>query len=304
MPALLEFGDFVGGSAFWIVLEGQSMIRLAHALMRATTLPVHVQVMDPPKWWLHAHFVDAETSDEILVKFDGVLRGARSLGAASWNMAEIYGERYGVSAIPIVGSLPASLALPPALAADRSTVLRIGFAGQFYAAAEWGTLLSALDLLNWAVDGLQIELDVYANSMPELLPQHARRIYLHGWQENQALVPKLALCDVLYCPYWFDEIHREDAELCFASKIAAYLASGRPVLFHGPDYSSPSKFLSIWDAAWICNSPRAEDLAQNIRRLLSDPALYDALARKGRNAFDKNLTHGQLGIALCDFLQV
>ena len=304
LPELLKFSEAAGCTAFWVLLEGQSMIRLAHALMRASPHPLHVQVTDPPGWWLKAHAVDPEFTREILRKFDEVLHGARSLAAASWNMADRYRERYGVNAVPIVGSLPASVALAPASAVNSSGRFRIGLAGQLYAMREWETLLSALDLLDWRMGASEIELHVYTRDAVQLSSKYAKRINLHRWQDNQLLVQTLAGCDLLYCPYWFDETHREDAELCFPSKIATYLASGRPVLFHGPAYSSPSQFLADWDAALICNSPNAHDLASMICGLLSDQTRYAQMASNGRRAFDKNLTHEQLAKWLCEFLQV
>ena len=280
------------------------MIRLAHALMGATQDPVHVQVTDPPRRWLREHSVDPESSREVLSKFDDVLRGARSLAAASWSMVDAYQERYGVTAVPVVGSLPASMARPPALCANDASTFKIGFAGQVYAPKEWESLQDAMDSLHWQVNGAEIEIHVHANQMPEVRQQYADRVHAHGWLDTEALVDKLSTYDILYCPYWFDEIHREDAELCFPSKIATYLAAGRPILFHGPAYSSPSRFLEKWNAAFICNDPDPHGLAATLRRALSDRALYARISRQGRQVFDSNLTQEHLAKAVCRFLQV
>jgi len=304
LPRLLEFAESFGCSAFWVLLEGQSMIRLAHALIGTTRHPVHVQVTDPPKWWLREHAVDPESTSEVLSKFDGVLRSASSLAAASWAMADVYHERYGVTAVPVVGSLPASMARPAVSCTNDASTLKIGFAGQFYAPKEWQSLQDALDILGWQVDAKKITINVHANRAPEIPLQYADRIHVHGWLDTETLIDRLSACDVLYCPYWFDEVHREDAELCFPSKIATYFAAGRPVLFHGPAYSSPSRFLEKWDAAFICNDPRPDQLAATLRRVFSDHALYARISRQGRRAFDRNLTQEQLAKAVCGFLQV
>jgi glycosyltransferase involved in cell wall biosynthesis len=304
LPRLLEFAESFGCSAFWVLLEGQSMIRLAHALMGATQHPVHVQVTDPPKWWLREHAVDPESTGEVLSKFDGVLRGASSLAAASWSMADVYHQRYGVTSVPVVGSLPASMARPAASCTNDASTLKIGFAGQFYAPKEWESLQDALDILRWQVNGVEIEIHVHASQMPAARRQYADRVHVHGWLDTESLTDRLSTYDVLYCPYWFDEIHREDAELCFPSKIATYLASGRPILFHGPAYSSPSRFLKEWDAAFICNDPKPDRLAGALRRVFSDRALYARISSQGRHAFDRNLTQEHLAKAVCGFLQV
>ena len=44
----LRFATEVGATDIWIVLEGQTLIRLAHMLVTQSGLPIHVQVMDPP----------------------------------------------------------------------------------------------------------------------------------------------------------------------------------------------------------------------------------------------------------------
>jgi glycosyltransferase involved in cell wall biosynthesis len=303
LPRLLKFAESSGCSAFWVLLEGQSMIRLAHALLGATQHAVHVQVTDPPKWWLREHSVDPESTREILGKFDGVLRRARSLAAASWSMMDAYQGRYGVTAVPVVGSLPASMARPPAQCANAST-LKIGFAGQIYAPEEWESLQDAIDALQWQVNGVEIEIHVHASQIPKVRRDFADRIQVHGWLDTEPLIEKLSTYDILYCPYWFDEIHREDAELCFPSKIATYLAAGRPILFHGPAYSSPSRFLEKWEAAFICNDPHPSALAATLRCVFSDHALYARISRQGRHAFDHNLTQEHMAASVCRFLQV
>jgi glycosyltransferase involved in cell wall biosynthesis len=304
LPRLLEFAESFGCSAFWVLMEGQNMIRLAHALLGATQRPVHVQVTDPPKWGLREHMVDSESSDEILGKFDDVLRNARSVAAASWSMADAYHRRYGVTAVPVVGSLPAAMARPPALCVNDGSTFKIGFAGQFYAPKEWESLLNAIDVLRRQANGVEIELHVHANQMPDIRRRFSGGINVHGWLDTDTLVEKLSTYDVLYCPYWFDEIHREDAELCFPSKIATYFAAGRPILFHGPAYSSPSRFLEKWNAAFICNDPGPAGLANILGRAISDRALYARISRQGRYAFDHNLTQEHLAASVCRFLQV
>jgi glycosyltransferase involved in cell wall biosynthesis len=305
LPRLLERAESSGCTAFWVLLEGQSMIRLAHGLLGATQHPVYVQVTDPPRWWLREHSVDPESTREVLDKFDDVLRRARSLAAASWAMMDTYQERYGISkAVPVVGSLPAIMARPPALWVNDASVIKIGFAGQIYAPKEWESLQYAIELLQCKINGVEIEIHVHASQIPEVRPHFVDRIQVHGWLDTEPLVERLSTYDVLYCPYWFDEIHREDAELCFPSKIAAYLAAGRPILFHGPAYASPSKFLQKWEAAFICNDPQPCALAATLQSVFSDRSLYARVACQGKRAFDHNLTQEHLAASVCRFLQV
>ena len=301
LPALLDFAKLCRPSAFWIVVEGQSIIRLAHALIKHTDLPVHIQVMDPPQGWLRAHGLDDQTTSEVLKKFDFVLRHARSCAAASWAMAERYASQYGIRSVPVVPSLPAKVARPPRLLAT-SNELRIGFAGQIYAEKEWSELLAALELLKWQIGGRAVVIDAFVPKAREVEARHRSRIRFRPWGETEQLAPILAECDVLYCPYRFDESWREDAELCFPSKLATYLACGVPVLFHGPAYSSPAHFLSRWEAGFICTQPDADALSAALIKIFSDAQEYHRIATNGSRAFHACLTADSLTSSVHRFL--
>jgi hypothetical protein len=301
LPAVLRRASRSGASAFWVVLEGQTMIRLAYALMAATPLPVYVQIWDPPASWLRAHGVDPVSTAEVLGQFGDVLRRAAACAASSWAMAAAYRERHGVRAVPVVPSLPASIVRRAARGPTDSSVFRIGFAGQLYARREWQTLLTCLDSLQWCIGDRKIEIHAFAQQVPEM-STHARHVRLYPWQATAELITALSRCDLQYCAYWFDETFREDAELCFPSKLSTYLATGRPVLFHGPAYASPSRCLTRWNAAFICNSPGPVELATVLRTAVTDPPRYAATAENGRRAFDRYLTYDHLARSLREFL--
>ena len=93
----------------------------------------------------------------------------------------------------------------------------------------------------------------------------------------------------LYCPYWFDEIHREDAELCFPSKIATYLASVDPYSSMGRLIPRHSRFREMESGVYLQRSGAAGSQA-TLSRVFSDGALYAHISRSGRQAFDQNLT--------------
>jgi glycosyltransferase involved in cell wall biosynthesis len=280
------------------------MIRLAHALLGSTQLPVHVQVMDPPASWLRAKGVDAESTREVHDKFAAVMGRARSCAAGSWAMAERYCDQFGIRCVPVLPSLPASLARPAAQRLGEVGAIRIGFAGQIYARQEWDTLLTCLDSLQWRMGEREIELHAFPHQKPEVLDRHTNRIHFHPWLPTSDLIDALSACDLTYCAYWFDEGFREDAELCFPAKISTYLAAGRPILFHGPAYASPSRFLAEWKAGFVCNSPGPVELAAVLRRSLTDRPLYATAARNGRLAFNQCLTRDQLAHSVREFLDL
>lgn len=291
---IVEFAAGLDDPALWVVLEGQTLIRVAYELLQETDLPMIVQVMDPPEWWLRAHNVDQRSQGEVLSKFRAVLRGADGLAATSWAMAAHYGERFGVPAAAVVPSLPTHAAQPACDAIRKNGAFVIGFAGQIYASEEWRSLVGALDEVGWRLAGREVRIQAHVaeTSLPAAIG--GQRVALKPWAPQEDLVRELAQCDLLYCPYWFDPNFEIECRLCFPSKLTSYLATGRPVLFHGPAYASPGAFLAQADAGFMCNSLEAEAVRAVIAEAINDPARYAAVARNGRAAFDQSLTMERL----------
>jgi glycosyltransferase involved in cell wall biosynthesis len=301
LPALLAKAREWRIEQFWVLLEGQTMIRLARELMRATQLPVRVQVMDPPTTWLRAHGVDKQSTGEVFNQFDEVLHCAASCAAASWGMQAAYEGRYGVHCVPVVPALLDGLARPPAELSCYGAV-RIGFAGQIYARKEWDALQEAIAALRGHIYGRKIIIEAFARPIQGVIFEDTESLRFHPWTTQPDLILKLAECDLLYCPYGFDEDFCEDATLCFPSKLTTYLAAGRPALFYGPEYSSPAKFLSQHNAGFLCLQPNNRLLADSIASALSDPDRYRSVAANGRSAFDKYLSRTALTASVRRFL--
>jgi GT2 family glycosyltransferase len=302
LPSLLKFAAAVSCDAFWMILEGQSMIRLAHRLMNVTSLPIHVQVMDPPGRWLRVHNVDVMSSGEVARKFTEVLARADSCATASWAMADRYKKAFNARCTPIVPSVPEEWARPPATSSLNGPTIRIGFAGQVYARAEWDTLLLALSKSGWKIAGRPVEILAHAQYVQMLDQSPDDHVKYYPWIDTKDLIGTLSEMDLLYCPYWFSAQEREDAELCFPSKLTTYLATGRPVIFHGPPYSAPYKFLSRWNAAFLCRGPKPKHIREAIQQAVSDPSRYVTTARNGSRAFHANLTRTGLRRSLESFL--
>jgi glycosyltransferase involved in cell wall biosynthesis len=298
---VLAFCDDVEATQIWIVLEGQTLIRLAHALVEAGRYRVRVQVMDPPGWQLRAAKVDPDTVGEILDLFDDVVSRAAACATASWNMASIYRQRYGVATTPVVPALAASLACPPGRLTSSPT-LKVGFAGQPYARDEVNALLVALAMLQKERPFDRVTLHTFSKWPIEPPADLRVQIVPHAWTSQDKLIPALSTMDLLYCPYWFDPTYREETLLCFPSKITSYLAAGRPVLFHGRHDASPALFLRSGGAGFFCFRPDADSLCHAIRMAMSDSDMYSEKARNGHLLFQRYLTEEQLADSIRAFL--
>ena len=284
------FAENTGAQTIWCTLEGQTMIRLALALQKSLPLPMVAQVWDPPGWWLRDNNVDKFSRKKVLSDFTRVLSNSRTtLAAASWAMAEQYSNDYGCTAIPVIPGLPKDWAYKPSTVLNDSTTLTIGFAGQLYSSEEWNCLMQALEGIGWMIDGRHVEVRALGRIFG-INAHGERNIRFYGWRSQQETIEILSGCDVLYCPYWFSPKFEEESRLSFPSKLTSYLASGRPVLFHGPTYASPSRFLQEQQAALQCNSLNKKAIIESLQKLVRDSKLYERLTSNGNAAFHAHLT--------------
>jgi len=298
---LLQFARKHEATDLWFVLEGQSLIRLAHSLLDVPDRPnLRVQVMDPPEWWLRAHNVDAESCNEVLDKFSATMRAAESRAAASWGMAVRYEELYGLPATPLIPSIESSALRVPARSPEPNS-LRVGFAGQVYAPDEFMALVEAMRRIKREEPERRVELHAFCQGLP-FVPAADDVVIPRGWLGQSELIEALTEMDFLYCPYWFSEDMRETTLLSFPSKLVTYLAAGRPVVFHGRTDASPARFLIEGGGGYFCFREGADAVARTLKRALVQPDLYAQTAKNGRELALKHLTYESLGFAFRQFM--
>jgi hypothetical protein len=298
-PQLLDFAKRFRIKSFWVLLEGQNMIRLAHELINHTDLPVFVQVMDPPRIWFTTHGVDEETERELFEQYGAVLRTARCCATASWAMAAEYTAEFGVPCVPVLPCLPGWLAKPRHTAPGGRQVFRVGIAGQLYALEEWKRLLRVLSSCDWTIGGCRMEVHAFTTHALSAEGLKEGHVIRRAWiPETHDLIDALSELDLLYMPYRFDEENRDEARLCFPSKLVTYFAAGRPVLVHGPDYSSPLRFVEEHDAGLCCADPSDGALLETLTAAVCDSERAEQAARNGRRVFDEYFTYRTLGSSL------
>lgn len=283
------FGRNFGADAVWCVVQGQTMIRLANKVAELMNVPLLTQVWDPPTWWLRANKVDSWSQKLILADFASAMRKSERFAAASWAMAEKYQDLYGCSSVPVIPSLDAILAKPPAEKINSDDELTIGMAGQLYSVSEWENLLLTLQHSNWKVGKRSVKVKVLGRAL-SLNSNTAMNVEFLGWRSQAESIEILSQLDVLYCPYWFDPVFKEEASLSFPSKLTTYLAAGRPVFFHGPEYASPARFLKQHNAGALCHDLARTTIYNNLEQLASDVDFYKSLAINGSRAFHEHLT--------------
>ncbi len=284
----VSFGREQKVDRVWAVLQGQTTIRMAQAVAQRLGVPLHTHVWDPFSWWAKANCIDGATTRRIQAMFDDAIRNSRSVATASEPMAELFRQRFNVPAVPVIASHSISMAQTPDLCVQPNDPVVIGMAGQFYAAGEWLQLLHAMKASSWTIAGRPVRIVVMGPQRPPgAIDEHVSFL---GWKSQPDAAFILSLCDILYCPYPFDEGMKEVSQYSFPSKLVLYLAAGRPILFHGPDYSSPAHYIRSRQCGVVASRLVATAAYNELERLISNPTAYRAMAENAQAAFLKDFT--------------
>jgi glycosyltransferase involved in cell wall biosynthesis len=206
-------------------------------------------------------------------------------------MADCYQKAYGVRAVSFIPCLKKEFAYPPAEKIHSNSELVFVMAGQLYAIDEWNAFIDALELLRWEIYGKAVSIILLGSHAYLELPEWAScHVVKTGWRSQEDV---LAICnnaDFLYCPYWFSHDYEQEARLGFPAKLTTYMASGRPIIFHGPRYSSPARFIESHHAGFICDTINVNDICNILKKIVSNTAEYAPIARNATTAFYKNMT--------------
>jgi glycosyltransferase involved in cell wall biosynthesis len=284
----IEFGREQQVDRVWTVLQGQTTIRMALAVADGLNVPLHSQVWDPFSWWAKANHLDDRTTRQTQDLFDETIQRSAAVATASHPMAKLYRDRFGVKAIPVISSYPRAIACTPAASPRAGEPIVIGMAGQFYAADEWSQLLAALHAVDWTVGGCRVRIVAMGPLAPPSMP--AENVTFLGWKSQTEAVKILAGCNFLYCPYPFDPSMEDVVRQSFPSKLVLYLASGRPIIFHGPVYSAAADYIAGKGCGVLATSLSAESILREIERLVGDRELYANIASKAQTAFLEDFT--------------
>jgi len=301
LPQIADFAKKHQVDALWVVIEGQTMLRLSKGLSEKLSIPLFPQIWDPFELWLRSNGIDRWTQRRLLAEFDKVIAHSTSCATASWRMSEAYNEKYGVKNQPVIAGLAKELARKPAIAIHDRGDFIIGIAGQIYSEDEWHFLIEALNKVNWNIANRQIRLRVLSGGFQSYTQKPANFEYL-GWQSQEDTLRILADCDLLYLPYWFAEEFRKESTYCFPSKLVTYFASGRPVFCHAPDYSSPAQYLLQNDAGYICTALDSQTIVNSIENIIMDTKTYARIAQNGAACFLRDFTLESMRESFFQFL--
>jgi hypothetical protein len=273
----------------WAVLNDPTLVYLARRVATRLNVPLVVTIWDPPEYLAMNLDLDPVTTRILLREFAHTLRSAARRGVASEGMQSEYRRQYGVDSVVMIHGIHPKLRHPAATGPTEGNQFIIGFAGSMYTDREWQALLGALSSINWCLAGRDITLQVLGSTI-RLQVQGKMRIEYLGWRPLEETVQLMSQVDVTYLPYWFNERYRLAVRLCFPNKLTTYLAAGRPVLFHGPEDSSPARFFHRFPVGVCCHSLEESQIIESLMRLALDHGFYASATQAGQLALDEELS--------------
>lgn len=194
--------------------------------------------------------------------------GADARFVVSRELGEEYNRRYGHRDFVIVTDGVDEVATMPR---PSPKTLRIYFMGLFHLEYEANlqALIAAVDELAPVVSpatAASITLRC-GHIRPHLHRPNVRVLPFASEAEVQA---DLAEVDWLYLPLPFDQEHRSFVKYSLSTKMVTYLASGLPIVYHGPVDTAAYNLLSVHAAAALITSMDAKEIAGTLRELLRD----------------------------------
>jgi glycosyltransferase involved in cell wall biosynthesis len=154
--------------------------------------------------------------------------------------------------------------------------------------------------VNWTVGGCRVSIVAMGPLRPPSMP--AENVTFLGWKSQPEAIKILAGCHFLYCPYPFDPTMEEVARQSFPSKLVLYLASGRPVIFHGPRCSAAADYIAGKGCGVLATSLSAKSILHEIEQLVVNRQLYADMASKAEGAFLEDFTLESMGRSFNDFI--
>lgn len=274
-----------GATKVWITLDTPTLIVVAGYLADMLTVPLLTLVWDPPDYLALGRKWDRLSRRWLLRRFGRALRASRGVAVVSESMAEDYARQYSARCTVLQHALhPVAAAKPPP-----DDIIRIGFAGTLYDSGQMDVLCEALNRCRWTVAGRPVFLRVMGNWLRFRSLTAPSRIELLGRRDTVDETRELlGECHLLYLPQSFDVDLRDFSRLSFPSKLSTYVATGRPVLVHAPEYASAACFCAKRKFGIVCGKMDPEELQKCLCEMI-EPVTYARLCEGVQSAYAREL---------------
>jgi len=249
---------------YWLVGHYEGICIAAE--LRDQGKPVHLTVHDDP-------FGTWRRSDRyrwfqplLRATYPQLLRRARSIDVTSWGMRNLYRKNYGANCFSVYLHVPA---LPQLSLAPDPSKLTIGHIGTLYSLTPFRRFLNACKQIaaeqNRRLRVLRIgsspELNDLADENPEIFESH-------GDLSEDAAVPLLAACDLLYAMYPAGGKYELFRRTSLPIKLSTYVQAQRPIFTHSPPDSGLARIVNSAGVGCVCSSEEESEIALKISSII------------------------------------
>jgi hypothetical protein len=286
---IADFGRRHGVDLVWAEFQGESVL-LAAGVAARLKVPLVGTIWDDPEGWLADGRFDFLSRRLFLLRFRQALKKARTVSTISEAMQAGYRKLYGLESIIL--RYGHDLRDAPGNPADRHPeAMVVGFCGNVYGEDAWQGFLTACARINTEGRLPPIKILIFGNkAFP--YPHPGVEVTCRGWLPLKEMLRGLAATDFCYLPYWFTPEKRRHAELSFPTKLTTYLAAGRPVLYHGPQYAWAAQVMRDWRLGPSVNTLCPDGISGIIKRLMTEDSYREHFSLAAREAFVKEFNAG------------
>ena len=220
-------------------------------------------------------------------------------------MSDVYRERYGVEFTPLEATVDlGQWRCLPIDGREKKAAYTILYAGTVLEYAQLGSLRDASIAVEALADAgfpVRLVISTPAEFVRAIKPEFMRKgTSLVAYGDRNDVIRKTAEADLLLVPINFDEKSLRFVRYSMPGKLAAYMASGRPILVYGPPDVPPTLEAERYRFALTVTRRDQSALQTAIRRALTDNDLRLQLTSAARVRAEAKYDHD---VVTTDFRQ-
>lgn len=283
-------------SAIFSVLECPTSILMSYWLAKQLQLPLFTLVWDMPEYLLPKLGHTGNGLKSIYQRFGQAIRHSTRVAVMSKTMQDHLQKTYGTDSTllhqPISADWLTADGRPQDDALSEDEIV-IGYAGSVTAKQEMQALLTALDSVNWCLNGRPVRLKVSGLRFV-FQSKNAQRIEYCGYlPTTRQVVDELASCHILFLPQPFSQSMQAFSRYSFPTKTVTYLAAGRSIFVLAPKEATLSLFFGEYDLPLVCNTLDEASILAGLCELAGDRTQRQAIEKRlhevAQSAFSEKL---------------
>lgn len=129
---------------------------------------------------------------------------------------------------------------------------------------------------------------------PRLIESYEKFVRILPFASEAEVQADMEQADLLYLPLPFGKKYELFVRYSLSTKMVTYVASGIPILYHGPPDAAVHDLLKAHDAALLCTEPSSDFLAEMLRGYLNDKETGTHSARNALELARRNFNLSQI----------